>query len=303
MLAGAATAVAVVAWVCLTEWPGVIHGHPAYLALLALTLLASLVVAWRARRRLPRRTGWRRAMGPVLFILGVGWLVGIAWLRPLSAVEPALTAMHSDATVTVTESPTRIVLAPTSAPDDTAVFFQPGALVDPRAYAAVLRPVAEAGHAVIITKPPLGIAFLNVGAFDAARADHPDIQRWVLGGHSLGGVVAAMEADNADGDATAPATGLFFYASYPAGDISGSLTSAVLSISGSRDGLSGPERVDASRADLPAGARFVVIDGAVHAFFGDYGTQPGDGIPTISHDEARRQISQATVDFVENATP
>jgi hypothetical protein len=41
-----------------------------------------------------------------------------------------------------------------------------------------------------------------------------------------------------------------------------------------------------------------VIDGAVHAFFGDYGSQPGDGEPTISHDEARTQISNATVGFV-----
>ena len=40
------------------------------------------------------------------------------------------------------------------------------------------------------------------------------------------------------------------------------------------------------------------IEGAVHAFFGDYGPQPGDGEPTISHDEARTQISNASVEFV-----
>lgn len=298
VLLAAAAGVAVVAWVCLTEWGGVVHGHPAYPVLLALTLLGSMAVAWRARRPLPRRTGWRRAAGPVLLVLGVGWLAGIAWLRPLSAVEPALGAMRSDATVTVTESATRIVLSPTGTPDGTAVFFQPGALVDPRAYAAVLRPVAESGHTVVIGKPPLGIAFLDVNAFDAARSDEPSATGWVVGGHSLGGVVAAMEADDADSDATAPARGLLLYASYPAGDISGSLTSAVLSISGSRDGLSTPAQVDASRADLPPGAEFTVIEGAVHAYFGDYGPQPGDGTPTISHDDARDQISRATVDFV-----
>jgi dienelactone hydrolase len=125
----------------------------------------------------------------------------------------------------------------------------------------------------------------------------------VVGGHSLGGVVAATEADGADSDATSPAVGLLLYASYPAGDISGSLTSAVLSISGSRDGLSTPERVDASRTDLPDGSQFTVIDGAVHAYFGDYGPQPGDGTPTISHDDAREQISSATVAFVQGLGP
>lgn len=303
VLLAAASGAGVVAWACLTEWGGVVHGHPAYAALLALTLLGSLAVARRARRPLPRRTGWRRAVGPVLLVLGVGWLAGIAWLRPLTAVEPALAAMHSDATVTVTESPTRIVLAPTDTPDGTAVFFHPGALVDPRAYAAVLRPVAEAGHTVVIGKPPLGIAFLDTGAFDAARADEPSAAGWVVGGHSLGGVVAASEADDADSDATAPATGLLLYASYPAGDISDSLTAAVLSVSGSRDRLSTPEKVDASRADLPPGAELTVVDGAVHADFGDYGPQPGDGTPTISHEDAREQISRTTLDFVRSLAP
>ncbi len=298
VLLAAASGLAVVAWAFLTEWGGVVHGHPAYPVLLLLTLAGSLLVAWRARRPLTRRAGWRAAVGPVALVLGVAWLGAMAWLRPMSAVEPALAAMRSDASVTVDESATRIVLAPATAPDGTALLFQPGALVDPRAYAAVLRPVAEAGHTVVIAKPPLGIAFLGVGAFDAARSEHPEANGWVLGGHSLGGVVAATEADRADGDATAPAAGLVLYASYPAGDLSDSLTAAVLSISGSRDGLSTPARIDASRTDLPADARFVVVDGAVHAYFGDYGPQRGDGEPTITHDDARQQIAQATVEFV-----
>ena len=36
----------------------------------------------------------------------------------------------------------------------------------------------------------------------------------------------------------------------------------------------------------------------MHAYFGDYGPQPGDGTPTITHDDARSRISTATVDFV-----
>ncbi|HSO05461.1 MAG TPA: alpha/beta hydrolase, partial [Candidatus Limnocylindrales bacterium] len=52
------------------------------------------------------------------------------------------------------------------------------------------------------------------------------------------------------------------------------------------------------RANLPESAGFVPIEGGIHAFFGDYGAQPGDGDPTISHDEARTQIGNASVDFV-----
>lgn len=301
-LAVAAVGVAVVLWACLTAWGAVVHGHPAYAVLLVLTLVGSGLLAWRAARPRDAWRGWRRAAQVVGLVAWLGWVAATAWLRPFVAVEPALTAMRSDEAVTVTESATRIVLAPVGTADGTGVFFQPGARVDARAYAAVLRPLAEAGHPVVITKQPFGIGFLDVGAFDGVRAERPEVTAWVLGGHSLGGVVAAQEADEADEDTTAPAVGLLLYGSFPAGDVSTSLTAAVASISGSLDGLSTPADIEASRADLPADTQFTVVEGGVHAFFGDYGPQPGDGTPTISHDEAREQISRTSVEFVDGVS-
>ena len=296
-----AVAVVVVIWACLTSWGGVVHGHPAYAVLLGLTVVVSGLTAWLILRRRSRTGGAWRLVGRIaLLVLGVAWIALIAWLRPYSAVEPALAAMESDAEVTVTESATAIVIAPAGGAATTGVFFQPGALVDPRAYAAVLRPLAEEGRTVVIAKQPLGIAFLALGAFDEARAAQPDVTGWVLGGHSLGGTVAAMQADDGDGDTASPAVGLLFFASYPANDTSQSLTIPVESISGSRDGLATPDKVTASRADLPADAVFTVIEGASHAQFGDYGPQAGDNTPTISHDDARRQISAASVRFVDS---
>lgn len=58
-----------------------------------------------------------------------------------------------------------------------------------------MRPLAEGGHTVVIPKPPFGIAFLTTSVFTEARSDHPPVNRWVVGGHSLGGVVAASAAD------------------------------------------------------------------------------------------------------------
>ncbi len=299
VLLSCAAALAVVGWVLLTAGNAVAHAHPAYPVLLALTVVGALVAGWRTARRAPtRRSALRWSVGVLLLGLGLMWVAAVAWLRPFGAVEPALTAMRSDPTVEVAESATAVVLRPTGSTDTTGVFFQPGARVDARAYAAVLRPLAEAGHPVVIAKQPLGIAFLALGAFDDARDAHPDVARWVVGGHSLGGTVAAIEADGADGDPTAPAAGLLLFASYPAGDISTSLTAAVESVSGSEDGLATPESIEVSRANLPSDAAFTVVEGATHAQFGDYGPQPGDGTPTISDDYARDQISRASVDFV-----
>ncbi len=295
----AALAVIAVAWCCLTAWPAIVHGHPLYAILLALTLIVALLVIAQSFRGRPSARGWRRVVAIILLVLALGWLAVLVWLRPFPAVEPALAAMQSDAVVTVVESPTQIVMTPNAEPSTTGVFFQPGAKVDARAYAAILRPLAEAGYTVVIPKQPLGIAFLATGAFESAQAANPQITQWVVGGHSLGGTVAAIDAEQHDSDATAPVSGLLLYASYPASDMSESLTSAVLSISGTNDGLATPADIDASRADLPADAEFLAVDGAVHAFFGDYGPQPGDGTPTITHDQARAEIGQASVAFVD----
>jgi hypothetical protein len=300
-LAVVGAGVLVVLWASLTEWGGIVHGHPAYAFLLALTLVACALSAWLNLRRHSRHRTTGRFVGRIiLVILGIVWIALVGWLRPHTAVEPALTAMESDDTVNVFESATDIVLAPTDRARSTGVFFQPGALVDARAYAAVLRPLAEEGYTVVIPKQPLGIAFLALGAFDSARPSYPDITGWVIGGHSLGGTVASMQADGADEDSTGPSVGLLFFASYPADDISSSLKIPVESISGSQDGLATPAKIQASRPNLPDDADFTIIDGASHAQFGDYGPQDGDGEPTITHDDARRQISRAAVAFLDS---
>ena len=286
-------------WVCLTAWGAVVHGHPVYAILLAISVVACVLTVLLSVRRQGQPTARWRLIGRIaLVLLGASWIILIAWLRPQTAVEPALSAMNSDAAVSVTETATEITLTPNAGGATTGVFFQPGALVDARAYAAVLRPLAEGGHTVVIAKQPLAIAFLAAGAFDTARRSHPEVSGWVIGGHSLGGTVAAAQADAADSDAIAPAVGLFFYASYPAGDISTSLTVPVESISGSRDGLATPTKIEASRATLPADGQFTVIDGASHAQFGAYGPQPGDNTPTITNDDARLQIAAVTIRFV-----
>lgn len=289
----------IVAGVLVTALPAVVHGHWAYALLLALTVLGCVAALVLHRRDRPDLHGVRRVGSIALVVGAVGWFAAIAWLRPFSAQEPALAAMESGSGVAVVESSDRIVLEPDQGQvSPTSVFYQPGAKVEARAYAAVLRPLAESGYRVVIVKQPLGIAFLSLGAFDTIRADHPDTQSWVLGGHSLGGTVASIQANDNGGDAPGSARGLLLHASYPASDISATLQAAVTSVFGTHDGLATPDDIAASRANLPESAGFVPIEGGIHAFFGDYGAQPGDGDPTISHDEARTQIGNASVDFV-----
>lgn len=292
----AALALGVVGWACLTSWGAVVHGNPAYAVLLVLTAAVAVWSLVRSTRPAPERSTLRAVVRGLVLVGALVWVAAVWWLRPFTAVEPALAAMESDGSVTVTETMTQVVLEPAAGGDGTGLLFQPGAKVEARAYAAVLRPLAEAGTTVVIVKQPLSIAFLALGAFDSEVSARPDVTTWAVGGHSLGGTVAAMEAGDGGADA------LLLYASYPASDMS-SLQARVMSVWASNDGLATPADIEASRADLPAGTQFVEIAGAVHAYFGDYGPQPGDGTPTISHDEARREISTASLGLLASLAP
>jgi len=276
---------AVPAGVALTRWSTLVTGHPAYPVLLGALVLAgiALVVPGRASRT-PRRTVVRVA--GALAIVAV--LAAVVWSRPRPADAVAVAATTPSSTVDVVSSPTRWELRPARASGAGVVFF-PGALVDPRAYLALLRPLAEQGHLVVVVKPPLGVALL--AAATPVLGDHPGVTRWAVGGHSLGGVAAARAVGAPRID------GVFLWASYPANDLSGAAVAAT-SIYGERDGLSTPAAVDASRALLPPSTVFVEVPGAVHAFFGDYGPQAGDGVPTVDRATAQRQIVDATARFV-----
>ena len=125
-------------------------------------------------------------------------------------------------------------------------------------------------------------------------ARHPEIGSWAVGGHSLGGVsAAAFAAANHD------VSGLLLFASYPAENMTDAQGLSVLSISGSNDGLSTPDKIAASKSLLPPNASYATVMGGVHAFFGDYGEQPGDGEPGITREQAQQQIAAESLRFMD----
>jgi hypothetical protein len=295
MLGLAALWLLVPAWVLATRWDTVLAGHPAYLVLIVAALavgLALSVAAARPRPR-PRRSGPLRILLTALGVIGSVVVVGaIGWLRPFAASpEAAALARDGSEAVAVESSATSITLRPTDSEPGAALIVQPGARVDPRAYVPIAEQVAAAGHLVVIVKQPLNIGFLAIGAPEGIQSRHPALARWALAGHSLGGVAASQfVAGNPD-----KADGLVLWASYPLDSLADRDDLVVASISGSEDGLAVPGDIEASRADLPPDTTFVEVEGAVHAFFGDYGEQPGDGTATIGPAEAQAQIVEATL--------
>lgn len=271
----------------------ILAGHWAYLSWLAVAVVVGVILLWwGVRGSTPERRSARTLRRWASAALGLAFAASTFWLAPYRVDVEDMASVDSPAGMEVATSLTAIQLRP-SAPErqSAGVAFIPGALVDPRAYIPVLAPLVQAGYPVYIAKPALGIAFLTPGVMARAEAAFPDVTEWVVAGHSLGGAVGSQQAAQ-DG-----AAGLILLASYPIGDLSGSGL-AVLSVSGSNDGLTTPDNVAASRDDLPAESVFVVIGGGAHAYFGSYGAQSGDGTPAISREQAQRETVAAMKDFL-----
>jgi hypothetical protein len=242
----------------------------------------------------PRRRG-RRILAWILGSIGallLAAVVGVVvWSQVgVMAAEPEpLAAVRADPAVTITDDSAAIVLSPADGPGDVGLVYIPGAKVDPWAYASKLSGlVADEGMTVVITKPWLNLAFFDLRGLDAFTGLSPDTDRWIVGGHSLGGVRACQLATDADA--------LALFGSYCATDLADSGL-PVLSISGSEDGLSTPAKIADARDLLPADAELVEIAGAGHSSFGDYGPQDGDGTPTIPDAEMRADITSLVGGF------
>ena len=192
------------------------------------------------------------------------------------ADETALAALRSDGAVTVTQTETGWFFDGPSESD--ALIFYPGGKVEETAYAPLLRQIAEGQMDVFLLSVPFRLAVLSPGKAADVMASR-SYANWYVGGHSLGGVMAAdFAAKHA-----AELRGLVLLASYPTGDLAPSLR--VLSISGSEDGVLDRQKLEAGIQYLPAGTVIQVIPGGNHAQFGSYGPQKGDGTALISPTE------------------
>ena len=172
------------------------------------------------------------------------------------------------------------------------LILYPGGRVDYRAYAPHARAIAAGGYHVVVVPMPLNFAFLGINRAAQVIAAFPDIAHWAVGGHSLGGAMAAeFMKDNAS-----LVEGLVLWASYPAEstDLS-AFEIEVVSIYASNDGLATPDDILSAQPRLPTNAQFVEITGGNHAGFGWYGPQNGDGPLEIPKLEQQTQVVDATL--------
>ena len=175
----------------------------------------------------------------------------------------------------------------------TGFIFYPGGKVEYTAYIPLAQRLAKEGIVCIIAKMPCNLAVLDMDAADKIMDQFGYIENCYIGGHSLGGSMAASyAAEHAD-----EFEGLILLGSYSTTDLT-STDLDVLSIYGSEDQVLDREKYNENKVNLPEDLVEIVIDGGCHAYFGAYGIQEGDGEPDISNEEQISIAVDSISDFI-----
>jgi hypothetical protein len=231
----------------------------------------------------------------ILALIALGFGLGVLYMivvpdELLLSQDAVVEGVLPEASVSMLRSDAGrfIDIQPLSQDVSTIFVFYPGGLVRPQAYQWLGVALAPYGIRTLIPEFPADLAVINPNrALDVLRRAGDLPERIVIGGHSLGGAMAARfalnHADELDG--------LILMAAYSAeSDDLSELPLNVLVLAAENDDLATPGQVTAGLQRLPADTELVLIEGAVHSFFGRYGPQRGDGVPTISRGQAEVAI-------------
>lgn len=233
----------------------------------------------------------------IVLIVVIGIVGFVLWARqPIGVATPeALAAAQSDDTVSVVDSNWLAFVPTTQLPKAGFIMLQ-GAKVEAAAYAPIARQIATEGYVVVIPYAPFNLAVLSPNLPDIVLENFNAVDTWAIGGHSLGGAIAARYAGiNPD-----EIDGLIMLGAYPAMGNMPHDDIAVLSLYGTNDGFTTVEEITQEYAEfLPDNAQYVAIEGGNHSQFGYYGFQEGDNEATISREEQTQIIVDEIVAFLE----
>ncbi|MBO5313461.1 MAG: alpha/beta hydrolase [Clostridia bacterium] len=206
------------------------------------------------------------------------------------AQEQAIEAFMPDSGLSYREIDGGLAFEPQGA--EVGFIFYPGAKVEHEAYIPLMEACADKGILCVLVEMPLYFPLLNPRAGEDVRELYPQIERWYIGGHSLGGYSASSYLEQSHGDYE----GFVLLASYSSADLSDTQL-RVLSIYGSEDTVMNRERYEQGKEKLPPTAKEIIIDGGCHAFFGMYEGQDGE-YAKITNREQILQSAQAIYELI-----
>ncbi len=148
---------------------------------------------------------------------------------------------------------------------------------------------------IYIAKFPYNLAFLNEDIALEIIEEEQEIEKWFIGGHSLGGIVANNYAQNN----SQLFTGVIFMGSYPQRAIPAQSPMNYLTIYATEDKVIGDYQDKMPLFSANQNVKSIGIVGGNHSNFGNYGLQKHDNKATVCATEQQKIIIDEITRFIE----
>ncbi len=236
-----------------------------------------------------RRNIWKSlgiALFAVLVIVGSSFFIYTMDYYKADTEVMSVVAAARDENIKIISDGDYTIFKPNNLTDiNVGYIFYPGGKVEETAYLPLLNKLAENGVTCVLVKMPLRLAVFGINKADDVYSKVPEIEKWYIGGHSLGGAMSATYAAKR----TDKIAGLILLAAYPSDEVD----MPIIAIYGSEDQI-------LNRSKLAIVNNVQVIMGGNHAQFGDYGKQKGDGVSAITHEDQQAQTVELILKFIQD---
>lgn len=235
----------------------------------------------------------KRLLRGVWVFAGLSFTGWIYW--GFQARDEADAALVSDQEAIVEETDDGLRFRPRTNDQSAGLLFLPGGMVEPTAYAPLLRRIAAAGYPASLiflpmrcacTETQVSLLFSHIRqalASDGARG-------WILAGHSRGGMLAARFVHE---NKPVLARLVLIATTYPRDYSLADINTPVTKIYGTQDGVASFAQMRKNESLLPQDTAWIQIDGGNHVQFAFYRHQLGDGHATISRSEQQDLLAAA----------
>jgi pimeloyl-ACP methyl ester carboxylesterase len=183
------------------------------------------------------------------------------------------------------------------------MIFLPGGMVQPVAYAPLMRRIAGEGYPARLLYLPMRCACTDAQVRELFRNIHGVIKSepniaWILAGHSRGGMLATRFLHE---NGAVPAGLVLIATTHPRDFSLASFAMPVMKIYGTSDGVATYAQMLQNQHLLPQHTTWVEIPGANHVQFAYYRHQLGDDEATISRAEQQRLLEAALLNALSSA--
>ncbi|MBC8755616.1 alpha/beta fold hydrolase [Kordia sp. YSTF-M3] len=201
--------------------------------------------------------------------------------------------VESNNVLTVNISDDYIVFDPKK-PSKGTIFFFPGALVDPLAYAPLCEGLATHNYKTIIVKMPFRMATSGYTKIKEDKLLENDVNHTLIG-HSQGGKMAAQFVH--ENPQTIDHL-ILLGTTHPRDFDLSDRKLNILKIYGESDGIASKDKIIANKSKLPNHTTYHEIKGGNHSQFGYYGHQLGDNKAGISREAQQRETITKILEFL-----